>query len=291
MSDGKQIVLGIGEILWDMLPTGRVLGGAPCNFAFHAQSLGAEARIVSAVGDDKAGRELMEALNSTGLDTSCISVLTGYPTGSVDVTIHDNGFPEYIIHEHVAWDAIPLTNEMLELSARADAICFGSLAQRSPVSCGTIRKLIRSARSECLVVYDVNLRQNYFNRDVIHQSLEMCNILKLNDEELPIIVQALGLECKEHNTIPALIEAYNLKLLVMTRGRDGSELYTENSVSRESASNVDIVDTVGAGDAFTAAVVVGVLNGKAIDEINNSASQLSGMVCRMPGAIPVSHGS
>lgn len=280
----KRQILGIGGLLWDMLPAGRRLGGAPCNFTFHSQFPDTSAYVVSAVGNDRSGREIIKNMEKLGLATSCIAVIKEYPTGTVDVKIDSNGIPKYIIHKQVAWDFIPLTEKVLKLGADADAISFGTLAQRCLTSRNTIREVIKVARNDCLVIYDINLRQNYFNRDIIHQSLELSNILKLNDDELLVLAHILDMDGNEETLALKLIKRYNLKMLILTCGENGSVLYSADNISRVPAIDINIVDTVGAGDAFTAAVTSGILDRKPFDEINKCASHMAAKVCSIAGA-------
>jgi len=196
-SKSKFTVVGIGEILWDMLPSGKKLGGAVTNFAYHASVLGANAYVVSSVGADEPGREIITKVGELGLSDQYIQLDTSHPTGTVDVTLDANGIPSYVIHENVAWDYIEFTEDCLELAKKADAICFGSLAQRAETSRNTIigflESTIKEKNDRCLKVFDINLRQNFYNKEIIHQSLQYANVLKLNEEESKVVDELLGL--------------------------------------------------------------------------------------------------
>ena len=276
-------VVGLGEILWDMLPDGKQLGGAPANFAYHAHALGAESFVASCVGNDPLGREIFERVKALGLDSSYIATDNAHPTGTVDVEVDADGKPRYVIHENVAWDFIPAGSALLELAARADAVCFGSLCQRSKASRETIRRFLRATRPDCLRVFDINFRQSYYSAGVVKESLQSASVLKLNEEELPVIAQLLeGVHPAE------LLEAFNasLDLIALTKGSEGSVLITSELSSIQPGAEVEVADTVGAGDAFTAALVMGLLRGDDLDKINASAGRLAGYVCSQRGATP-----
>jgi len=280
------IVVGLGEVLWDMLPAGKQLGGAPANFAYHAQQLGARAAIVSAVGKDALGDELLAQLRSVGLDTSHIAVLEDRPTGTVSVTLDAAGVPSYVIHENVAWDFIPSPGSFAPLAYEADAICFGSIAQRSPVSRKTIGEYLSSAVMGNLSVFDINLRQQYYNVGIIRGSLLHANVLKINDQEIHTLGGLLEMPPDENVIIATLLEHTRLKLIAVTRGDKGSSLFTPHALSHHPGYMTKIVDTVGAGDAFTAALVIGVLRGDPLDKINADANRLASFVCSQAGAMP-----
>lgn len=275
-------------MLWDLLPGGKELGGAPANFAYHAQMLGAKAAVVSCVGTDALGEEIVARLDRVKLDRSLVAVDPVHPTGAVSVTLDQHGVPNYVIHTDVAWDFIPWSSELGSAAARADAVCFGSLCQRSPVSRETVRRSLRATPADSLRVFDINLRQAFFDRDVVHESLELSNVLKLNDGELPTVAKLLGLSGDPLDTLQQLVLRYSLKLVALTRGSSGSVLCMEGRCSEHPGCSVDVVDTVGAGDAFTAAVVMGMLQGRDLDAINDSANRLGAYVCSQKGAMPES---
>ena len=239
----KKVIVGIGEILWDMLPSGKALGGAPANFAYHAMRLGEEGWAVSAIGDDDLGHEILGIVDSKGLH--CIISVTDKPTGTVKVELDSRGVPSYNIMEDVAWDNIPFTPEMEGLAKRADAVCFGSLVQRMN-SRDSVLAFVRTMRPEALKVFDINLRQQYYSREILEESLMLADILKINDEEIRIVSDMFGLGDDDVVACRSLIAAYGLRLVILTKGADGSEVVTSNEVISQSVGPVDVVDTVGA---------------------------------------------
>ncbi len=281
----KHVVIGIGEILWDLLPESKQLGGAPANFAYHAMALGAQSYIVSAVGCDDSGREILEHVLRVGLDPEYIAVDPKYPTGTVTVQVDAKGIPSFIIHEGVAWDNIVLTGSARNLAATADAVCFGTLAQRSKTSRRSILRLLELVPTDCLCIYDVNLRQSYYSKEIVLESLRRCNVLKLNDQELPVIAGLLSISGSESEILQRMIREYDLKLVALTLGEKGSRLACPGDVSFMDALKVPVVDTVGAGDAFTAALTVGLLEQLPLRVIHENATRLAGFVCTQHGAI------
>ena len=279
----KKVIVGIGEILWDMLPSGKALGGAPANFAYHAGRLGGEGWAVSAVGDDALGREILDLVASKGLHT--LIAVTDKPTGTVQVSLDERGVPTYNIMEDVAWDNIPFTADMEALAKRADAVCFGSLVQRMG-SRASVLRFVRSMRSDALKVFDINLRQHYYSKEVLEASLRLADILKINDEEIGIVAGMFGLGEDDRDACRALIETFCLKLVILTRGADGSEVITADEVIPQGVGDVDVVDTVGAGDSFTAAFVVAYLRGDSLAEAQRLASETASYVCSRKGAMP-----
>jgi len=278
--------VGLGEVLWDLLPADRQLGGAPANFAWHAQNLGARGIVASRVGDDVLGREVLDRLRELALEMAWVTVDPVHPTGTVSVALSAAGVPCYTIHQDVAWDFIATDRRLLELAARADAVCFGSLAQRAPVSRAAIAGFLQATRPGCLRMFDVNLRQSFFSREVIEASLARSNLLKLNEEELPAVARLLGLAGDENTVLDALLRRYALRVVALTRGPHGSLLQTPSARSVHAGIPVRVVDTVGAGDAFTAAVVMGWLLGRDLDWINAQANRVASFVCSRPGATP-----
>lgn len=278
-------VVGIGEVLWDLLPSGRQLGGAPANFAYHARMLGADARIISRVGDDQAGRDIIERLKELGVPSDCIERDREAPTSTVSVQVAPDGQPWFTIHENVAWDCIA---GQVGLSAvmEADAVCFGTLAQRSESSRLAIQELLKATRSECLRIFDINLRQHFFSRAVIEESLALSNVLKVNETELPQLAKLLRLSGGEQKQICELSERYRLRLIAYTRGDRGSLLYAGGEWSDHPGVPTRVADTVGAGDSFTAAMTLGFLAGWPLGEINDRANQIAAYVASRPGATP-----
>lgn len=282
----KPIVVGIGELLWDLFPAGRALGGAPANFAYHAQALGAAALIVSRIGMDTFGDEALAQLKGLGLSTAHITRDPSYPTGTVSVSLDASGKPSYTIHENVAWDHLPTTPEILALARRADAVCFGTLAQRSEVSRSTIRSFLKATAPGALRIFDVNLRQAFYDREIIESSLGLASVLKLNDDELPVLADLLAIPGDPLTAMEELARRYRLRALALTKGARGSLLYDGDRFFAHHGYAVEVADTVGAGDAFAAALAIGLLEGRDFDAINESANRLAAFVCSQRGAMP-----
>ena len=279
----KKVIVGIGEILWDMLPSGKALGGAPANFAYHATRLGEEGWAVSAIGDDVLGREIMDIVTEKRLKN--VISITDKPTGTVQVELDARGVPTYTIMEGVAWDHIPFTPEMEALAQRADAVCFGSLVQRM-ASRESVLRFLRATRPETLKVFDINLRQHYYTREVLEESLRIADILKINDEEIRIVADMFGLGGDDVAVSRALIDRYALRLVILTKGAEGSEVITADDTLPQPAGEAEVVDTVGAGDSFTAAFVVAYLRGKSLADAQRLASDTAAYVCSRKGAMP-----
>jgi fructokinase len=279
-------VMAIGEILWDLLPAGRQLGGAPANFIQHAHALGADARLVSCVGDDELGREAAARLRARGLATDLVQVDPQAPTGTVGVAIGPDHQPRFTIHEDVAWDRLAVEKAALAAVQTADAVCFGSLAQRTAAGAIAVRRLVSASRPDALRIFDVNLRPPFVQPDVVRASLELTTVLKLNDQELPVLAGMLGLDGTEERQLNELLQRYRLRLVALTRGGQGSLLVGAEGRSERPAVAVEVVDTVGAGDAFTAALVLGLLNGWPLEETNRWAAEVAAFVCTRPGGTP-----
>src|SRR2546427_8627530 len=276
----RPILVGTGEVLWDMLPGGRQLGGAPANFAYHASALGADGVVVSRVGNDDLGREIIRRLNALGLETRYVRRDADHPTGRVDVRLDADGVPEYVIHEPAAWDFITVDAELLDLARGADAVCFGTLAQRSPVSRDSIRSFLLATRPDCLRVFDVNLRQSYFDERTVRELMRLSNVLKLNDAELPVAARLLRIAGDTADVVRRLFAVYPLRAIALTRGPHGSVLYTrDRTFDHPGYQGTVVVDTVGAGDAFTAALVLGLQKGEPLERINDFANRLAAYVC------------
>jgi fructokinase len=271
-----------------LLPSGKQLGGAPANFAFHAQALGAQGIMVSAVGKDSLGKEILTRLHDLGLETCHLAVDEAHPTGTVSVSLDRHGLPSYVIHENVAWDFIPFTAGLAELAGQADAVCFGSLAQRREGSRQTIRSFLEKTRPGTIKIFDVNLRQKFYNAEIILTSLELAEVLKINEDELPILAKMLKLNrTEEIDVMAALADRFRLKMIVLTKGGHGSILYAGGKAFAHPGHKTEkIVDTVGAGDAFTAAVALGLLKNWAPEQINDGANRLAAFVCSQPGGTP-----
>lgn len=263
----NNIVVGMGEALWDVLPEGKKIGGAPANFAYHIAQLGWEGRVVSAVGNDKLGAEILENFNEKKLNYLIEEV--PYPTGIVLVELDNVGVPHYNIKENVAWDNIPFTPQLEELAKNTRAVCFGSLAQRNIVSRETINRFLDAMPDGegQLKIFDINLRQDFYTKEVLCNSFRKCNILKINDEELVAISRMFGypgIDLQDKCWI--LLAKYNLKMLILTCGINGSYVFTPGEVSFVNTPKVEVADTVGAGDSFTAAFCAGILKGMPITE-------------------------
>ncbi|MDP6633398.1 MAG: carbohydrate kinase [Phycisphaerae bacterium] len=288
MGEGKTgfKVCGLGEVLWDAFPEGEKFGGAPANFTCHSHSLGAKTYVVSCIGKDQRGAMAREFLDNHGVDTSCLADSETCETGVVIVTLDDEGKPEYEIKEGVAWDNIPMTEAMGALAPQLDAVCFGSLCQRNGVSRDTITRFLAATRPDCLRVFDINIRQHFYNDEIIRSSLESANVLKLNDEELPIAAELVGAEGSDREIVDAIIREFDLKLVALTMGEKGALMVTPTESSSASPPEINVINTVGAGDAFTASMIMGFLNDKPLDQINKEANALAGFVCTQHGAVP-----
>ncbi|WP_462353430.1 carbohydrate kinase family protein [Alistipes timonensis] len=279
-------IMGIGELVWDLLPDGRQLGGAPVNFAYWCNRLGAEGYPVSAVGSDDLGREAFDRLAATGLDLGYVQ-RNALPTGRVNVTLSGNGIPEYDIVEGVAWDALEADAGTLELAARADAVCWGSLAQRSETSRRAIASILEATRPECLKVFDINIRQHWYSREIVTASLGQANVLKLNEDELPLVTSLLGTGKSGAEAIAELVRAFSLRYVVYTAGADHSEIHgAEGLLSRIPTPEIEVADTVGAGDSFTAAFITSLLQGEPVAASHRKAVETAAKVCTVHGAIP-----
>ena len=280
-------LVGIGEVLWDLLPSGKQLGGAPANFAYHACALGADARVISRVGNDPAGHEIVARLEKLGVPTDCIERDDAAPTGTVTVEIGADGQPQFTIHTNVAWDQITGEARGRLAVSTADAVCFGTLAQRSEPSRGTIRSLVNSTPKTSLRILDINLRQHYYSPQLIGESLALANVLKVSDAELPRVAEMFGLAGDERAQIAQLAARFGQRVIAYTRGERGSLLYAKGRWAEHRGVPVQVVDTVGAGDAFTAAMTIGLLAGWALEEINRRANEIAAYVCSCAGATPV----
>lgn len=284
----NEIVVGMGEALWDVLPEGKKIGGAPANFAYHVSQFGLPSCVVSAIGDDALGKEIIENFTSKGLDQLIAEV--PYPTGTVQVEIDQTGIPLYDIKENVAWDNIPYTEHLDALAKRTMAVCFGSLAQRNVVSRETINHFLDTMPKDddSLVVFDVNLRQGFYNKEILCKSMQNCNILKINEEELITVSRMFGysgIDLQDKCWI--LLGKYNLKMLILTCGINGSYVFTPGNVSFQPTPKVEVADTVGAGDSFTAAFIASILKGKSVTEAHTIAVKTSAFVCTQKGAMPI----
>lgn len=291
-------ILGLGEILWDVYEDKALLGGAPANFATHASSLRACGMIASAVGADDLGRRALDALRERSLDTSLIAVDPWHPTGTVQVRLDGMGKPSYVFADEVAWDFLECSSGWMEAASTCDAVCFGTLAQRSAQSCRAISRFLEGTSGDCWRVFDVNLRQHFYHADAIRQSLSMSNMLKLNDEELPVIARLLDMGFQDgvsdveprdqplRLAIEAMVAEYPLQCVALTLGSRGSWVWLEGKWDFQPAIEVDAIDTVGAGDAFSAALVTGLLEGIPLERLHLRAARIAAYVCTQRGAVP-----
>ena len=288
MTRKKHTVIGLGELLWDLFPSGKKLGGAPANFAYIASLLGDYGIPASRLGRDLLAEEAILRLTELGLPISFIQEDPNHPTGTVNVEVDDRGQPRFQIAESVAWDFLEWTPQWQILAEQSDAVCFGSLAQRSPRSRSTIRNFLKATRPDAVRVFDVNLRQNFYSPEILSDSMKLATIVKLNHEELPKINLALGIRDEEVESSAGLLLArYNLKLICITRGDAGSLLVTPEARHSHPGVRVNVADTVGAGDAFTAALVHEYLCGESLESMNEIANRMGAWVASEVGATPV----
>jgi fructokinase len=287
MTDGKYIVVGLGELLWDLLPSGKQLGGAPANFAYVTNLLGDTGVPASRVGGDVLGDEALAQLAFLGLVADFVQQDPMHSTGTVKVELDDRGQPRYEISEPVAWDFLEWTPAWHQLAGAADALCFGSLAQRSAPSRSSIRSFLHALRPETIRIFDVNLRQNFYTAQALAESMQLANIVKLNHEELPRIMRLFEFDHRnEEDSARRLLSLYDLKLLCVTRGNNGSMLMSSAECNEHPGFKVSVADTVGAGDAFTAALVHGYLRRTSLAQINEAANRVGAWVASQPGAMP-----
>lgn len=281
----ENYIVGIGEMLWDLLPEGKKLGGAPANFACHAAQLGFEAVAVSAVGNDPLGDEILARLAEKGLE--CRIARTQYPTGTVAVSLGAKGIPQYEIREGVAWDNIPFTPELERIAARTRCVCFGSLAQRSATSRTTINRFLDAMPGDSLRVFDINLRQHFYTEEVLKGALEKCGILKINDEEALVVARLFRYaETDIRRICLRLREEFGLEKVILTCGEQGSSVFHDGGESHLATPRITVADTVGAGDSFTAGFCCALLSGKSVAEAHAFAVELSAYVCTRHGATP-----
>jgi len=282
----KPKIAGIGEILWDMFPDGGRLGGAPTNFACHCQQLGGETYPVSCVGNDELGRQTLAALKQLSVNADFVQQSSTHPTGRVLVSLDAAGKPTYDILEDVAWDHLEFTPELGALAETLDAACFGVLSQRSERSRKTVRTFLCAMPERSLRIFDVNLRAQFFSKQRIEESLQLATVLKLSDEELPVLAGYFDLNGEVTDQLSTLRDRFQLNLVAYTRGRDGSLLIGTDEVNEAPGLEVRAVDSVGAGDSFTAALCMGLLKGLSLSEVNTFANKVAAFVCSRKGACP-----
>ena len=281
------VVVGLGEALWDVLPDGDHFGGAPANVAVHAAALGAESWLVSAVGRDARGDGALARLAAAGVQCGTVARVADRPTGVVRVTLDAAGHPVYDIATESAWDYVPWSTAVQQVAERADAVAFGSLAQRSPASRATIRRAVAATRNSAWRLFDVNLRQDYYDAGVLTESLTLANAVKLNEAELPVVARLCGAGAGSPlDQLRALCDHFALRLAALTRGPCGSVLVTPGEVCESAAAPTVVADTVGAGDAFTATLLIGILEGRPLGDVSRRANAVAAYVCSQPGATP-----
>ena len=279
-------VVGLGEVLWDFLPTGPQLGGAPANFAYHAAALGARAMMVTRVGDDDLGREVISRFAQMDLPQETVQVDVARPTGTVTVALDEKGVPHYTFAEDAAWDRLAVTDIALQDVRGAHAVCFGTLGQRNAFSRQTIQQLVAAAPADALKICDINLRLDFYSRKVIEESMRLADVLKMNDEELAVLVAMFSLQGDVRQQIEGLVRTFGLKVVAVTRGPSGSLIYQEGRWSELLSQPVQVVDTVGSGDAFAAALTMGLLARMTLNEVHVIAAEVARYVCSQRGATP-----
>ena len=285
----EKYIVGLGEALWDCLPEGRKIGGAPANFAYHAAQFGFSSLAVSAIGNDKLGDEIVDTFDQNNLKYHLERV--DFPTGTVQVTLDDKGIPSYEIMENVAWDNIPYSSEIEDIAKNCVAVCFGSLAQRDSVSKDTINKFLDAmpATEDVLKVFDINLRQHFYCKETVVNSLNKCNVLKINDEELVVVSEMFAYEknLSQEDACRRILDEYKLRMLILTCGTEGSYVFTADETSFLPTPEVEVADTVGAGDSFTGSFIASVLKGRTIAEAHKTAVEVAAYVCTRNGAMPL----
>lgn len=278
------VIVGLGEVLWDLFPDGPRFGGAPANFACHAAALGADSRMVSSVGADPLGADALNALRARGVATDCVSELADFPTGTVQVTLDGRGQASYEFAADAAWDHLPWSDAVGQLATQTEAVCFGSLGQRGPAARSTIQRFLAAMPAASLRVLDINLRPPFYDDQVILNALQAANVLKLNDEELPIVADVCGLHGDD---LPQQLgQRFQLQAVAVTRGSRGALLYRGERVWEQEGLPVRVQDTVGAGDSYTAALVLGLLAQLPPAKVNRVACEVAAYVCGQPGATP-----
>ncbi|ESQ17509.1 MAG TPA: carbohydrate kinase [Chromatiaceae bacterium] len=282
----EYIIAGIGELLWDVLGSVEELGGAPVNFAYHTNSLGATGYAISVVGDDPRGRAALKALEQRNMSVSYIDVRAGATTGYVLANVDDQGVASYSFPDDVAWDHLSMNEKNLALASKVDAVCFGSLAQRSAESRAAIQAFLQATRPSALKILDLNLRQHFYTHETIRNSLQLADVLKLNDDELKVLQEMDNLQGNEQQMLTKMIGDYRLQLVVLTRGGKGSLLVSRTEISDHPGYQAEIVNTIGAGDSFTATTALGLLRGERLSIINERANRVAAFVCSQKGAMP-----
>ncbi len=282
----KFTIAGIGELLWDVLPDAEVIGGAPVNFAYHVTALGAKGIPITTIGRDARGENALAELKKRGVDIAAIAISDQFPTGYVSVVLDEEGKASYLFPDDLAWDHLLINTYAADLRQTLDAVCFGSLAQRSEYSRRVICDFLDNLKSETVKVFDINLRQDFYSRQVLENSLLRTDILKLNEEELPVLAGLLELQGPSDTWLQVLIKRYDLAMAIFSKGDKGSQLLTPDDCSEHPGIVTHVKDTIGAGDSFTAAAIIGYLQGLPLDEINEQANRVAAYVCSQQGAMP-----
>ena len=280
------LMAGIGELLWDLLPDGKQLGGSPMNVAYHCKAAGINSVVISAIGKDDSGQEILNTIKPYQISCNYIQLKQNYPTGTVTVKLN-KGIPDFIIHNNVAWDYIAWNDQLMKLAKTVDAVAFGSLSQRNKISRETIQNFLEHMKPGSIRVFDINLRQAFHSYDIIKQSLKKATVLKINDEELPVLAKYMSLQGTIPEQLRSLINTYSLDLIAYTMGAEGSWLISKDEYSDIQTPKVSIADTVGAGDAFTGVMIAGLLENKELGIIHKEASEIAAWVCTKAGAMPV----
>ncbi len=279
-------IVGIGDVLWDCLPDGRKIGGAPANFAYYMRQFGFDSLLVSGIGNDPLGEEIKDVLKQKKLSHHL--QVNDYPTGTVMVDVDAKGIPSYKIIENVAYDHVSYTSDIDAIAKKCNVVCFGSMTQRNPVSRSTIRKFLEAMphTEETYKVFDINLREDFYDKEIISESLRLCNVFKINDEELAVVKDMFGYEGESYQDLCRNIMAeWHLEFLILTCGTKGSYIYTESEESFMNTPKVDVADTVGAGDSFIATFMASILQGGTIKEAHELAVRVSAFVCTQYGGM------
>lgn len=279
-------VVGLGEVLWDLLPGGLQLGGAPTNFTYHAGALGARAMTITRIGNDNLGQEVIKRFAQMNLPRETVQIDPVWPTGTVDIKLDEKGVPHYAFAEHAAWEQLEATDIALQAVGAAHAVCFGTLGQRSETARKSIQRLVGAAPADALKILDLNLRLDFYSRELIEQLMHLSNVLKLNNEELIVLTNLFSLRGDVRTRIESLARTFEFSTVVMTGGSSGSLIYQDGSCSELSSRSVQVADTVGAGDAFAAAVTMGLLSRIGLREMHELAAELAGYVCTQHGGTP-----
>jgi fructokinase len=280
------LIVGLGEVLWDIFSEGEKFGGAPANFACHAAGLGGNVQMVSGLGTDSLGDRGVESLTTHLVGTGYIQRDPDRPTGTVHVTVDEYGIADYLFADNTAWDHLRWNDRLAQLAAALDVVCFGTLGQRNNQSRDTIQQFINSTSDEAIRLFDINLRPPFFTQQIIEQSLELANALKLNDDELPIVATLCGANGSTIRQLQKIQSHYGLKFIALTRGADGAVLIRGDEVSEFAGVATEVKDTVGAGDSFTAAMLLKLLAGVGLQETNEFACRIAAYVCSQAGATP-----